>query len=92
MHTFSSSIKGKSERLVLVMLLIQLVLGFMYMIWVKPITGYAMMGIILIFFGYYRWKTKKEFGGITGDTAGWFVTAGETVMAVAAAICCVLLK
>lgn len=31
----------------------------------------------LLFTAYYAYKTKKEFGGVTGDTAGYFVTAGE---------------
>ncbi len=26
---------------------------------------------------YYCYMTKKNFGGVTGDTAGWYVTAGE---------------
>ena len=28
---------------------------------------------------YYRWMSKKEFGGITGDLAGWFVSILEPV-------------
>lgn len=28
---------------------------------------------------YYRWMSQKEFGGITGDLAGWFVQICELV-------------
>lgn len=38
-------------------------------------------------FLYYRWKAYKEFGGITGDTAGYFVTVCEGVIVVLAALC-----
>ena len=34
-------------------------------------------------FWYYYVKTKKELGGITGDTAGYFVCICECAMAVA---------
>ena len=37
-------------------------------------------------FAYYYWRCKKELGGITGDTAGYFVVICEGWMAVAAAI------
>ena len=33
-------------------------------------------------YAYYRQKSYQEFGGITGDLAGYFVTLCEGVMAV----------
>lgn len=38
------------------------------------------------YFAYYYYRSKKEFGGITGDTAGYFVTFCEGCVVVAAAI------
>ena len=35
---------------------------------------------------YYRYMAYREFGGVTGDTAGWFLTVCETVSAVLIAI------
>ncbi|MFG6328864.1 MAG: adenosylcobinamide-GDP ribazoletransferase [Lachnospiraceae bacterium] len=32
---------------------------------------------MLIVFFYYRYKSYKEFGGITGDLAGWFLCLCE---------------
>jgi len=32
-------------------------------------------------YAYYRQKSYREFGGITGDLAGYFVTLCEGVMA-----------
>ena len=37
-------------------------------------------------FAYYYWRTKKELGGITGDTAGYFVLLCEGSMMIAAAV------
>lgn len=37
-------------------------------------------------FGYYFYRSKKEFGGINGDTAGYFVSMCENVMVVVIAI------
>lgn len=43
------------------------------------------------FWRYYR-KCRKELGGITGDTAGWFVVECEVGMAVVVAIVDVLVQ
>ena len=40
--------------------------------------GLLVIGI-LCFSYYYKFSTKKLFGGVTGDTAGFFVTVGELV-------------
>ncbi len=37
-------------------------------------------------FGYYRYRSYKELGGITGDTAGYFVLCCEAAVAIAAAL------
>lgn len=37
-------------------------------------------------FGGYYWKCRKELGGITGDTAGWFVVVCEVSIAVVGAV------
>lgn len=44
----------------------------------------------LLSFVYYHFKTGKELGGITGDTAGWFVCLCETMIAAAVCICVML--
>ena len=37
------------------------------------------MGAVLTFVYYYK-MTMKEFGGTTGDLAGWFLQTCELVM------------
>lgn len=53
--------------------------------------GAAETGAALICFMWYKYKSYKEFGGITGDTAGWFVVICETAIAAAAAIASLLI-
>lgn len=60
------------------------VIGWMLLqSWV--IGGLVVAAACLTFYYYYS-KTKKELGGITGDTAGFFVALCELMMAVTAAI------
>lgn len=56
-----------------------------FMIVQKPIIGGAVVMAAFASFFYYRWRTKKEFGGITGDTAGYFVLLCELMMLIIAA-------
>jgi adenosylcobinamide-GDP ribazoletransferase len=39
-----------------------------------------------VFAWYYR-MAKKEFGGITGDLAGWFLATAELAMAAVWCLC-----
>lgn len=75
-----------SKRVVSISLYLQLFLCIFVManISVKT-TIISLIGAFLCFF-YYRYKSVKELGGISGDTAGYFVTVCECVLAIAAAI------
>jgi adenosylcobinamide-GDP ribazoletransferase len=57
-------------------------------IYIDPVMGIAEMLTAAACFAWYKYKCYKEFGGITGDTAGWFVTVCETALAAAAALIC----
>ena len=39
----------------------------------------------IVYIIYYWWKTKKELGGITGDTAGYFVVCLEVILTIVVA-------
>lgn len=39
--------------------------------------GLAGGAAALAVFGYYKWMSQREFGGITGDLAGWFLQMCE---------------
>ncbi len=74
------------KEMVRIALIIQSVLCAAWMIWQNPVPGIAVVISAWVTFFYYRWKTKKEFGGITGDTAGYFVLLCEAVMIGVAAV------
>ena len=44
------------------------------MLWLSLLAGILAVAAAFAVFGYYRWRSYREFGGITGDTAGYFLT------------------
>jgi len=46
----------------------------------------ALFGAVLAFL-YYRRMVFREFGGVTGDLAGYFLQLCELFMVLAAAVC-----
>jgi adenosylcobinamide-GDP ribazoletransferase len=46
------------------------------------VTALAAIGSFI----YYYFRCKKEFGGITGDTAGYFILISEGSMVVVSAV------
>lgn len=57
-----------------------------YMLYQSLVAGIAVTITALLVFAYYYYRTRKELGGITGDTAGYFVVLCEGCMMVVAAI------
>ena len=43
--------------------------------------------VAVLFAIYYKYRCYKELGGVTGDTAGYFVTVTELLMCMTVAIC-----
>ena len=76
------------ERTVKASLYIQLVLCAACQIIINYKTGIIQLCASALMFAYYYYKSKREFAGITGDLAGWFVTLSEGISIVAAAITC----
>lgn len=74
------------KRAVKICLYIQLVLCFVLMTSASIIAGGMAIVAALLCFVYYGLKSKKMLGGITGDTAGYFVTVCECAIAIAAAV------
>lgn len=71
------------ERIVMLCLYVLLFLAAGWMCILDPKLGTAaVVGGWLVFFGYFR-MSMKQFGGITGDLAGFFVQMCELVMAAA---------
>ena len=60
------------------------------MIWLVKFGGWngaAMIFVALAVFWHYYIVSKKEFGGISGDLAGWFLQRAEIWMLAALVIC-----
>ena len=87
LYAFSSTAHKKTVRLVLFLLLGVCVLG---MVLVSPLAGSLTVAGNLAVFGWYRYDSKKEFGGITGDLAGWFLLCAEWVSAMVPAVIALL--
>ncbi len=80
------------KKVVKTSLYAQLILCVILMLSISFWTGIVVVVAALCSFIYYYYKSKKELGGITGDTAGYFVTVCECSMAVAAALVSVISK
>ncbi len=72
----SAETKGKPVG-VTVFLIIQLILATVFSIVMNPVAGAVVIVTYAAFIIYYRHMTYKKFGGVTGDTAGYFLTEGE---------------
>lgn len=78
-HTFASeAVKGQARTALVISSTViaaaMLVLGD---------KGAAMAVSALLMFGYYYHFAKKNYGGITGDIAGWFLVLAEFLMLIA---------
>ena len=62
-----------------------------FMLWQSLYAGILVVVAAFLAFAYYYHRTKKELGGITGDTAGYFVLICEASMMIVAAVINVLM-
>ena len=76
------------EKIVKTSLYVQLIICVCFQLWMSSKAGIMQMVCAGAVFGYYYYKSKKEFGGITGDLAGYFVTLCEGALMVMAAVAC----
>lgn len=80
---------GRKVNIIIVSILSAIALWFMaFFSW--PAGGLLMAAALLSFI-WYKHISYKEFGGITGDTAGYFVVICETAIAAAAALATLVL-
>lgn len=86
-RTAGSAASGVVKRI----LYLQSAVGIGWMLHWSVAGGSLAAGAAGISFGYYYRRTRKEFGGITGDTAGYFVLLCELCMIIAVAFADVFL-
>ena len=61
------------------------------LVWFCRAHGAGILAAQLVVFGVYFVMTKRNFGGITGDTAGWFVQMSELMSVLALVLTAMLL-
>lgn len=77
---------GSQKRIVIVVLMLQGMACMAFMLYQSCLYGVGVVGIAVAVFFYYYFRIKKELGGITGDTAGYFVVLCEGCMMVVVAM------
>ena len=80
-----SETKGSSMG-VKAALILWLILSFAIMIYADILKAAAMIAAFVIFTVYYGYMTGKHFKGVSGDTAGYFVTVSETIACIVLAL------
>lgn len=80
-----------NRRMVKASLYLQGGLCIAFMLWRSLYGGIFIVLAALMAFGYYYRRCRKELGGITGDTAGYFILLSEGCMMAAAGVFNVLM-
>ena len=62
-----------------------------FMIWISLWAGVLMIVAALLFTAFYRHLCLKNFGGVTGDTAGFFVFCAEATLLATLAVFCMFI-
>ena len=75
--------KSANRRAVNVAMAIWLILSASGMILINPLCGVVGILAALLSFLYYRVRAYRQFGGFTGDLAGWFLQICELVICLA---------
>ncbi len=82
---FSRTANSKVRNTLLAVLFAELSACVFYLLMMNVKTGLLLTAASVLTLLYYRYKSMKEFGGTTGDTAGYFVVICEIVCAICTA-------
>ena len=75
-HTFAAAADKKKLKTFLSLLAFLLAVG----ICLRGLEGITAILVVLGAFGFYRRMAVKQFGGLSGDLAGWFLQTAELWM------------
>lgn len=87
LQTFAST---AARKIVLGTLIAEGVLCIIGMLAVNTLMGVAVIITAAVIYVYYDRMSKKQFGGITGDLAGFFVTVEELAVLIVLAVVCIV--
>ena len=79
------------EKWVLMALSAELMAVVLFVIGLSPRKGIPVLFSLAVCVLHYRSYTCREFGGVTGDTAGRFLVVAETVSSATLAVCTLML-
>lgn len=83
LYTFAD---GSQKNIVKFSLYLQSSACILFMLYCSVSVGLAVTAVSVLVFVYYFYKSRKEFGGITGDTSGYFVLICELCIVVVTAM------
>ena len=84
--TLQSFVKPAHRKITLSVLVVIAVITAVFTAYISLVSGVLVIVGALFCFGLYRISAYKNFGGITGDTAGWFLQICELATAVMALV------
>ena len=85
--TFTAPMDAGRARVVLLLELLAVLAGMgALVLWYRDPLLLSVPAAAVMVFGYYRLMAFRQFGGITGDTAGFFVQLCECAMVLALAL------
>jgi len=85
---FAKPAEGRAARLILLAETAAVLLTMVFLCWRLGTPELLAVPVAaLAVFGYYRWMAFRQFGGITGDTEGFFLQLCECAMVLAAGLC-----
>lgn len=76
----------KEQRSVKSVLILFLVAAPLAASRLNPVAGLTVIASFILSTAFYRFKIYREFDGVTGDTAGWYLSFSETLACVLLAI------
>lgn len=78
--------EGADKKRVQKILLIETVLAAAVLLWSNFFAGGAIIVVSLLVFCWYHKMSFEQFGGITGDLAGWFLQVCELAILIAVTV------
>ena len=73
---------GKAGKGDLIFLVIEWLLCFAVMLLIKPLYAIVLAFILFLYSIYYKRQCENNFGGVTGDTSGYYIVTGECLLTV----------
>ena len=80
---FSQKARGAATPWLVLAMAIACGLGLVLL---QQMTGLVVVGVCALTLAWYHHMAMSAFGGVTGDTSGWFVQTGELAMLAALAV------